>query len=251
MRFIDKYFYMILLLFTVFLLFIISFWNIFIVPLHREISTNLSGLIAQEERILYSFFESAREQNRDPDPQKKQQVREIKETYKTLLYDDKDLWLKSKSFCKLEYEFMHNVENKIFQIAFIWFILFVSFLSLELANKVDLKYIFNKLILLVITTVLLIYVDSTRSDHSFYTLMKTAVFMTSFYFASGLIKEMKSNLFFWLFLITGIIFNPFFNLHFGEKSGLNINLYTAGLFVIYFIFLCLQNKKNKSLKKQF
>lgn len=242
---------MILLLFTVFLLFIVSFWNIFIVPLHQEISTNLSGLIAQEERILYSFFESAGKQNQNLTPQKKQQVKAIKETYKTLLYDNKDLWLKSKSFCRIEYEFMHNVENKFFQIAFIWFVLFISFLSLQLANKVNLKYIFNKLILLVITTVLLIYVDSTKSDYSFYILMKTAVFMTSFYFASGLIKKIKTNLFFWLFLITGIIFNPFFNFHFGEKSGLNINLYTAGLFVIYFIVLCWQNKKYKSLKIQY
>lgn len=146
---------------------------------------------------------------------------------------------------------MHNVEKKIFQIAFIWFVLFVSFLLLQLANKVYLKYIFNELILLAITIVLLLYVDSTKTDHSFYTLMKTAVFMTSFYFAFGLIKKIKTNLFFWLFVFTGIIFNPFFNLHFGEKSGLNINLYTVGLLVIYFIFLCLQNKKNKSLKKQF
>lgn len=242
---------MIFLLFAVFLFFIISFWNIFIVPLNREISTNLSGLIAQEERILYSFFESAREKNRELNPQGKQQVKAIREAYKTLLYDDKDLWLKSKSFCKLEYKFMHNVEKKIFQIAFIWFVLFVSFLLLQLANKVYLKYIFNELILLAITIVLLLYVDSTKTDHSFYTLMKTAVFMTSFYFAFGLIKKIKTNLFFWLFVFTGIIFNPFFNLHFGEKSGLNINLYTVGLLVIYFIFLCLQNKKNKSLKKQF
>lgn len=248
MRFIDKYFYMILLLFTVFLLFIVSFWNIFIVPLHQEISTNLSGLVTQEERILYSFFESASEQNQKLTPQKKQQVKAIKETYKTLLYEDKDLWLKSQSFCKLEYEFMHNVENKFFQIAFVWFVLFISFLSLQLANKVNLKNIFNELILLVTTIVLLIYVDSSKADYRFYTLMRTAVFMTSFYFAFGLVKKIKTNLFFWFFLLTGIIFNPFFPFHFEEKFCGDINLYTAVLFIIYFAILCRQNRKYKPIK---
>lgn len=245
MRFIDKYFYMILLLFAVFFLFAVSFWNIFIVPLHQEISTNLSGLIAQEERILYSFFESNIEQNQELSPLKKQQITAIKKIYKAILHDDKDLWLKSQSFCKIEYEFMHNVENKFFQTIFVWFILFISFLSLQLANKVNLKYIFNKLILLIITTALLIYVDSSKVDYEFYTLMRTAVFMTSFYFAFGLVKKIKTNLFFWFFLITGIIFNPFFPFHFVEKFGGDINMYAAGLFIIYSIVLCRQNRTYK------
>lgn len=245
MRFIDKYFYMILLLFTVFLLFAVSFWNIFIIPLHQEISTNISGLIAQEERILYSFFGSNLEQGKEISPFKKQQITEMKKTYKALLYEDKDLWLKSQSFCKLEYEFMHNVENKFFQIMFIWFVCFISFISLQLANKVNLKNIFNELILLVTTTVLLIYVDSSKADYRFYTLMRTAVFMTSFYFAFGLVKKIKTNLFFWFFLLTGIIFNPFFPFRFGEKFCGDINLYTAVLFIIYFAVLCRQNRKYK------
>ncbi len=96
MKFIDKYFYMILFLFVIFLLFAVSFWNIFIVPLHSEVSANVSGLVAQEERILYAFFASGIEQNienEEPDAFKKQKMAEIKKTYRALLYEDKSLWL--------------------------------------------------------------------------------------------------------------------------------------------------------------
>ncbi|MDD5020679.1 MAG: hypothetical protein PHR82_00905 [Endomicrobiaceae bacterium] len=245
MRFIDKYFYMILLLFIVFLLFALSFWNIFIVPLQREISTDLSGLMAQEERILYTFFESPLEQNQEKNLFKKQKKAELKKTYMALFYNDKELWLKSQSFCKLEYEFMHNAEKKFFDMMHVWFILFISFLSLQLANKVCLKDIFNNLILLVITTVLLIYVDSSKVDDKFYTLMRTAVFLTSLYFVYGLRVKIKTNLFFWLFLIVAIVFNPIFPVIYEGCFCSNINLYTAIIFIIYFVVLCWQNRKFK------
>lgn len=254
MKFIDKYFYIILLLFILFFLFCVSFWNVFIVPLRSEVSTNVSRLMAQEERILYSFFASDEQQIVRPDKKillKKQTIAELKKTYAGLLYADKSLWLKSQSFCRFEYDFMNEVEKKFFRVMFAWFVLFSLFLMLQIANRVDLRNIFDKIVLLLITTVLLVYIESINADRNFYFLMKVAVFMTSFYLVFGMIKNIKSNLFFWLFVITGIIFNPFFNLHFGEKSGLNINLYTAGMLVIYCIVLCLQNKKNKSLKRQF
>jgi hypothetical protein len=252
MKFIDKYFYTILLLFTVFLLFILSFWNIFIVPLHSEVSTNVSRLMAQEERVLYTFLTSGVEQNIKNEERnifKKQKISEIKKTYRSLFYDSRNLWLKSQSFCKLEYKSIHTVEDKFLKTMYGWFVLFILFLSLQLANKVYLKDVFNNLILLVITTVLLIYVDSSRVDDKFYTLMRTAVFMTSLYFVYGLRGKIKTNLFFWFFLITAIVFNPILPVIYEGCFCPKINLYTAVIFIIYFVFLCWTNRKHKPIEK--
>lgn len=252
MRFIDKYFYMILFLFVIFLLFAVSFWNIFIVPLHSEVSANVSGLAAQEERILYSFFASDIDkniENEEADVFKKQKMEEIKKTYRALLYEDKNLWLQSQSFCRIEYEFMENTEKQFLKTMFIWFVLFVLFLTLELANKVDLKNISSKVLLILITTVLLIYVDSANVDDNFFLLMKTAVFLTSFYFVYGLAGRFKTNAFFWIFIIIGIVFNPFVPVVSKILFLGNINLYSAAVFIIYFSFLCRQNLYSKLNKR--
>lgn len=239
MKFIDKYFYMIILLFLVVLLFVISFWNIFIVPLNTEINNNISQSIAQEERILYSFVSGM---GQNPADEITQNSIEIS---KDQSYQDEVSWLQEHSLLSRENNFIHEAESKFARILFIWFVLFILLLSLELVNKVNFKDNYYQFLPLIVSAVMLIYAHSAKHNDIFYVLLGTIVAVTSFYFVYYLRKEFKSNLFFWFFLFTGIVFNPLYPLFFNGFFRQSVILYAAVFFTVYFTLSCWKNRYKK------
>lgn len=230
---------MIILLFLVFLLFVVSFWNIFIVPLNTEINNNISQSIAQEERILYSFVSGM---GQNPADEIKQNSSELS---KNQDYQDEVSWLQEHSLLSRENNFINEAESKFFRILFIWFVLFILLLSLELVNKVNFKDNYYKFLPLIISSVMLIYAHSTKHNDIFYVLLGTIVAVTSFYFVYYLRREFKSNLFFWFFLFTGIVFNPVYPPFFSGIFRQSVILYAAVFFTVYFAFSCWQNRYKK------
>jgi len=240
MKFIDKYFYMIVLLFLVFLLFVVSFWNIFIVPLNTEINNNISQSIAQEERILYSFVSGM---GQNPAEEIKQNT--AAEIEQNQSYQDEVSWLQEHSLLSRENTFIHEAEHKFARTLFIWFVLFILLLTLELVNKVNFKDNYYKFFPLILSAVMLIYAHSTKHNDVFYVLLGTIVAVTSFYFVYYLRKEFKSNLFFWFFMFTGIVFNPVYPLFFNGVFRQSVILYAAVFFIVYFALSCWQNRYKK------
>jgi len=101
----------------------------------------------------------------------------------------------------------------------------------------DIKQINSSFIVLRLIAIIMLSIALLRLPYGYYTLMRVVLCFSFCYFIYDNFKLYKNYVFYMIFGLLAIVYNPVFPLHLGREIWVYVNIVTIVVLILSFVFL--------------